>query len=364
MYLDNFLDKAYSVIEEKHSFHEKVSKKLFPLKNEPSPNGAEALVVGVKKGKPDGLVSGVDSGFASKKLSFIDLVLVRTAGVVFYFKGGALQKTEYFPSAFSFPEPLPLKLGLENDEQSQSVSFERLKQEIGLSIKIIEKFKPNFLFIDGSIVPQYQDKPRGDSKINEEYSSVVALFQHLYSVAEKNSCTLIACVEDSRGTRFRQILEEEVLPAQKNLSVKSLAGELKDSFDASLLDYFLVEGERTFAFHYTKNTESHAILKDYNPAWSKNIFVFYLKASNFDKPIRVEFISKGSVSELKKKADEISSLVFALSSLHREYCFPSILIEADMRARLNEQDISVVYDKLIDKLGPKVRMRRNARPFK
>jgi hypothetical protein len=56
--------------------------------------------------------------------------------------------------------------------------------------------------------------------------------------------------------------------------------------------------------------------------------------------------------------------VFALSSLHKEYSYPSVLIEADLRAGLNETDISVVYDKLIDKLGPKVRMRRNSRPFK
>jgi len=40
-----------------------------------------------------------------------------------------------------------------------------------------------------------------------------------------------------------------------------------------------------------------------------------------------------------------------------------VLIEADMRARLNESDIAVVYDKLVDKLGPKVMMRRNQRPF-
>ena len=57
-------------------------------------------------------------------------------------------------------------------------------------------------------------------------------------------------------------------------------------------------------------------------------------------------------------------MVYALSSLHKEYSYPSVLIEADLRAGLNETDISVVYDKLIDKLGPKIKMRRNSRPFK
>ena len=363
MYLDNFLDKAFDVISERHSFHEQVTRKLLPLKKELSPNGIEKIVARAEKQKLSCSIVGVDSGFVSKKLSFIDLVLVRVAGVVFHYKSGVLEKAEYFPSAFSFPEPLPLKMGLENDEQAQSVSFERLKQEVGLSIKMIEKFKPKYLFIDGSIVPQYQDKPRKDSAINEEYAGVVQLFQRLYFVAERNSCTLIACVEDSRGTRFRQILQEEILPKHHLIQPQ----ELRDSFDASLLDYFLLQGERTFAFPYTQNIESHAILKDYSPEWAKNIYVFYLKASDFDRPIRVEFICKPAEkdkSALQKCADEISSVVFALSSLHREYSYPSVLIEADMRARLNDQDIAVVYDKLVDKLGPKVRMRRNARPFK
>ena len=62
-------------------------------------------------------------------------------------------------------------------------------------------------------------------------------------------------------------------------------------------------------------------------------------------------------------ADKISSIVFSLSSLHKEYSYPSVLIEADLRAKLTEQDISIVYDRLIGKLGPKINMRRNNRPF-
>jgi hypothetical protein len=82
----------------------------------------------------------------------------------------------------------------------------------------------------------------------------------------------------------------------------------------------------------------------------------------FDKPLRVEFVSKQN-SSLKELADEIAEVVFTLSSLHKEYSFPSVLIEADLRAGLNEQEISVVYDRLVDKLGSKIRMRRTNRPF-
>jgi len=130
-----------------------------------------------------------------------------------------------------------------------------------------------------------------------------------------------------------------------------------------LLDHFLLEKERTFCFSYTKNISLHAILKDYQKDWAESIFVFYLRASNYDKPLRVEFICKDK-NKIHEIADEIASITYSLSSLHREYSYPSVLIEADLRARLNEQDISMVYDKLIDKLGPRVMMRRNSRPFK
>ena len=356
MYLDNFLDSAFETINEKHMFHEKVSSQLLPLKSAPSPNKEETVILKMNKAIPSGIIAGVDSGFVSKKLSFLDLVLVRAVGAIFFYENGVLSKAEYYPSAFSFPQPTLLKAGLEKDEEQQSVSLKRLNSEVGASIAIIKKYKPKYIFVDGSIVPQYQDKPRSDSKINSEYDGIIHLFESFYQAAEENGTTIISCVEDSRGTRFKQLLEEEILP---QTSLKNMS--LKDSFDSALLDYLLLEGERTFCFPYTKNIEKHAILKDLKEKWSKNINVFYLKASEFDKPLRVEFITSENI---KEKADELAGIVYALSSLHKEYSYPSVLIEADLRAGLNEQDIGIVYDKLVDKLGPKVRMRRNSRPFK
>jgi hypothetical protein len=355
---NEFFNNAVNAINERHSFNERLSLILAPLKSATAPNSKETISIAVKKEPLSCAVAGIDSGFVSKKLSFIDLVLIKTAGAIFSYKDGSLIKSEYYPAPFSFPEPILLKSGLEKDEEAQSVSLIRLEQEISCAIEVIKKYKPKYLFIDGSIVPQYQDKPRKESQMNEEYHSIVGLFEKLYKVAEENSSILVACVEDSRGTRFRQILQDEILPLHKTKLDTNL---LNSAFDASLLDYYLNSGERTFAFPYTNNISNHAILKDYKEEWAKNIFVFYLKASEFDKPLRVEFICKGK--DLNKFASEIASVVYSLSSLHKEYSFPSVLIEADLRAGLNEQEISVVYDRLIDKLGSKIRMRRTNRPF-
>jgi len=359
MAFNEFFESAINAVNERHSFNEKISSFLAPLRGKLAPSGEETVVLPVKKLELSSTIAGVDSGFVSKKLSFLDLVLVKTTGVIFTYKDGSLAGSSYYPAPFTFPEPMLLRSGLEKDEEAQSVSLIRLEKEVSCSMELIKKFKPNFLFIDGSIVPQYQDKPRKESEVNSDYESIVKLFQKLYKVAEENSTTLIACVEDSRGTRFRQILQEEILPSSK---VKFDPVLLGTAFDASLLDYYLHAGERTFAFPYTNNTENHAILKDYYPEWSKSIFVFYLKSSDFDKPLRVEFICKDK-KNLAKCAEEIAGIVFSLSSLHKEYSFPSVLIEADLRAGLSEQEISVVYDRLVDRLGGKIRMRRSNRPF-
>jgi hypothetical protein len=356
MAMNDFFEEAITAINRNDSLHNSLVQKLSFLKNEKAPNSTELIVSGVEKDLLSYKIAGVDSGFVQKKLAFIDIMLVRAVGAIFDYSNNCLEKASYFPKAFSLPEPILLKSGLEDDEMEQSVSLERLRREVEASIEIIEKFKPKYLFVDGSIVPQYQDRPRKESLINEDYHSIIDYFQKMYYVAEKNNCVLIACVEDSRGTRFKQILQEEILPKTKENQTK-----IGFTFDSCFLDYFLNKGERTFAFNYTNNVEKHAILKDYKPEWSKNIYVFYLKASQFDVPLRVEFVCKNNVKEC---ANKIASVVYSLSSLHKEYSYPSVLIEADLRAGLKQDEISMVYERLIDRLGTKVRMRRNSRPFK
>ena len=236
---NNFLEDAVRAVGERHAFNEKLSIALLSLKNKPSPNILENIVLFVSKQKLSASIAGVDSGFASKRLSFIDLVLIKTTGVLFKYKNGAQKEAVYYPAPFSFPKPALLKQGLEKDEEQQSVSLLRLREEINCAVEMIKKFKPNFMFLDGSIVPQYQDKPKKESELNDDYRSIISLFEKLYKVAEENCCTLVACVEDSRGARFCQILAEEILPKSSSVvSSKISPSQLNGSFDASLLDYY------------------------------------------------------------------------------------------------------------------------------
>ena len=319
----------------------------------------EKMVSPVEKPVLDCKVAGVDSGFVGKDLLALDLVLIRSVGAMFDYEKGKLKDARYFPRFYSFPEPHLSLGGLEVDEFQCNKNMQRLIEEVGTAKSIIEEFSPKYCFLDGSIIPQYADKPRKDSQIKSNYHKMLSDFQGLYSVAEKHGCELIACVEDSRGSRFRQLLQENLLANKE-----SLASQLEGCYDAILLDYLLKVGERSFAFSYTSKTDEHPILMDFDDKWAKSVRAFYLKPVAFDRPLRVEFLhtNGGSISE---HASKVASVVYAQSCLHREYAYPTILMEADLHARLKPQEIEVVYDKILNKLGKgfKLRLRRDYRPF-
>jgi len=320
----------------------------------------ERLSFSLKKIELNERIAGVDSGFVGKNLFFLDLVLVRGVGVVFDYEKGIVKKAHYHPNFFYFPIPHLSGNSLELDELNCSKGIIRLQQEIRTAIEIIEKHSPKYCFLDGSIIPQYADKPRKDSKIKSIYHGLIQSFEQLFETAREKDCRLIACVEDSRGNRFSSILQDHIL---KNEAI-SEAAYLSGCFDAVLLDYFLETGERSMVFKYSSSTKEHPILADFSEKWRDSIFACYLKPAVLDRPLRIEFLHSPE-KELSEETDEVASIAFSLSSLHREYAFPSVLIEADLHARLKPEEIEIVYNKIMDKLGKKMRLklRRDSRPF-
>lgn len=305
-------------------------------------------------------IAGTDSGFVGKRMHSIDIILVKTVSAIFSYKKNKLEKAEYFPSPTDFPKPFISSNVLENDEFQCNQSLLRLREEISNSKKVIKEFKPDYCLIDGSIIPQYADKARKDSELHSDYSSLIKLFESLYQTAEENSCNLIATVEDSRGSRFRSILQKEIL--QKNRLIDSTS--LDYFFDSNLLDYLLARNERSFCFNYTSSIKEHPILNDFKEEYASKIKAFYLKPSLLDRPLRVEFLHNGK--NLSGYCNEIGSVILSLSSLHREYAYPSVLIEADLRARLKPNEIEILFNKIQDKLGRDnafLALRRNSRPF-
>lgn len=341
-----------------------VSEKLKPLKNKNLSNISSTLlenqiVYQIGAAELTGKIAGVDSGFVGKSIAGMDVTLVRACAVLFEYSEGMVSKSHYWPSLYAFPQPHFTNGALENDEYNCSKSLLRLREEVKAAKSIIEEHSPQYCFLDGSIIPQYADKPRKDSKVESLYGKILNDFQDLYETAEQNKCDLIACVEDSRGSRFRTIVQEEILSKEKVLNPELL----ENIFDSSLLDYLLEVGERSFAFKYSKSISEHPILMDYDKKWSTSIYALYLKPAPYDRPLRIEFINRKN--NLTEYADRIASVAYSLSSMHREYAYPSVLIEADLRARLKPEEIDIVFNKIVDKLSKhvKIKMRRESRPF-
>lgn len=363
MHLHKAIDEAAEKIRGLEEKREKVASALKPLRKKKLASDSKNLreTDFIRKIKPLELkerVAGVDSGFVGKSFSAIDLVLIRAMAAVFDYQDSKLVKAQFHPCYFKFPEPFILADALERDEFNCAKSLYRLQEEIKTGKEVIEKFKPKYLFLDGSIIPQHADKPRNASKVTELYHQVLNEFQALYAVAEENDCSIIATVEDSRGTRFKSIVQEELTQNQ------GLKERMENFFDSSILDLLLKKGERSFAFPYASKAEKHPILNDLKKEWAEKIHVFYLKPSDYDRPLRVEFLDNGE--KLTEHADQIASLTFALSCQHKEYAYPAVLIEADLRARLKPEEINIVFDKMMDKAGKNAFMpqRRDKRPFR
>ncbi|MEW6294717.1 MAG: DNA double-strand break repair nuclease NurA [Candidatus Diapherotrites archaeon] len=366
MNVNSLISEAVAAIKEAEGRKRLTAKKLAELKNaslkkfDSNELLEEEFCFKTKKKELNERVAGVDSGFAGKRMHSIDIILVKTVGAIFDFEKNKLKKAQYHPAPSQFPIPFISSNVLENDEFQCNKSLLRLKEEIECAKKIISDFKPKFCFLDGSIIPQHADKPRADSKLCSSYKQLTELYEQLYQTAEKNSCSLIATVEDSRGSRFRSIMQKEILEKEKIVE----GSALENYFDSSLLGYILEKNERSFCFNYSTSAKEHPILNDFTKKWAERVKVFYLKPTEYDRPLRIEFLHNGR--NITEYCNEIASVSLTLSSLHKEYAFPSVLIEADLRARLKSNEIEILFNKIADKLGREnayLALRREIRPF-
>lgn len=292
-----------------------------------------------------GKIAGVDGGLVSKQLHGIDLTMVRAAGCVMDFEGDGLKKIEYLPAAYVQPALHCDADGMEDEDYSTKSSLYRLKEEIGLAVEILRSRKTDMLVLDGSVLPQQPDKPRKGSPAYPAYENIVSLYKELFDLSSQNKIPLLGVVEDSRSKMAAELLN-------------TTDDALLHTIDTVLFAYALNEGEASFCFPYSKNPKEHPILRDF-PGYAEKIKCFYLKTAKYDRPVRVEFFDYG----LDYK--EIASTVLSLS-FHREYGFPSVLVEADLQARLSASDLEDAYCQIKDSAGENpalLEKRRNMRPF-
>ncbi|MBI5635624.1 DNA double-strand break repair nuclease NurA [Candidatus Micrarchaeota archaeon] len=299
--------------------------------------------------KVEGRVCAVDGGILGEELHFVDLLLVRSAGACFDYKAGKKEKHEYYPSAFPQPQIKNMH-ALASHEFNWFKNLTRVESELDCAIDCVEKFSPNALFLDGSIVPHPADKPNKESSLYDTYERVIAKFKQLYDSCAKQNCFLAGVIKDSKGRNFLENLKENA-----ELE-KEFFRALNYSNDSSFLAHLLKVGERT---SFLKYSQSELAVKDLGE-WGGKINTTYIRAVEFDRPLRIDFLNVG-----QEQSEAGINLVYSLSKTHRAYGYPAVLIEADLRATLDPKEMEFACHELFSRLpSANLTLRRNNRPFR
>lgn len=328
------LKSAISYIEDNRKKVEQSATSLRARENAVIDGTTEnGLVKPIIKGMINGTVCAIDGGLACNGLHEIDLFISRAVGVAFEYSDSNLVTYRYYPSKIPEPEA-DVKMAMDESAVRVYGSLFRLRHELDTALACIEQFKPKVLFIDGSLAVHPADKPGSDNKeMFGLYEEIVGKYAKLYAACEQSNCLLIGISKDSRAKRFGSIVNENWT-------------------DTLFLDYLLKEGERTVALKYygkeSNNPAPKMLVK-----WADKLKLAYVKCSNNDYPLRIEFISDD--------CDLVASTVLSLAAINKSYAYPAILIEADLRAMLNENDVNSILDLFTARTKP---LRSRARPFR
>lgn len=311
--------------------------------------------------KPDELkdikIVGVDGGLVKKNLHGFDCILVRSAGVCFHYKNGSVKDVRYQPS--KNPSPVPeMRDSLSDLDFIYFSSLMRMRSEIKTAVKCIEAFRPDVILMDGSIVPHYTTKPSKSAESYGLYREVVGLCRELFRVSQESGTILAGAIEDTRSSGFCEMVKEAILSGIKSEKAVEIGRLLDRTRDTSLLYLVLGKGERSIVFPYAKEPEQHMILKDLGKA-AGNIHSFYIKTSQLDRPVKVDFLGRQNLGKL-------SSVMAAISGHNPYYGIPAPLIEADHVAKLSEEEMDRFYSRVCSFVGnlPSImKLRRDQRPF-
>ncbi|MBW6452117.1 MAG: DNA double-strand break repair nuclease NurA [DPANN group archaeon] len=312
---------------------------------------------------PDDLKSrtyiGVDGGLIKKEYHGIDIILTRAVAVKFDFKDGKLYDTQYIPGTFNEPKISVINRPMYESDFSIKASLFRINEEISIAVESLSR-SPDILLLDGSVVPHPQSRPKSDSELYTDYLEIVRLYKTLYEKSIKKNIYLAGVVEDSRSTTCVDLIKSCSTELSINISI------LETVKDTHFLFYLLKQGEMSFVFRYSKKPDQNLVLKDIGQN-GNNIYSFYMKTVEFDRPIRIDFLSETNDTDIVLNcAKDIASYVLAISTHNTTYGCPSVIIEADLRAKLNEQEISFVENSIFSSVGnlPGIfDLRRNRRPL-
>lgn len=327
MSLNHAVEEIAETIKSQELERKKIVQQLLKKKSE-----LVRLVNPIKVSK----VVGIDGGLLTSRLHGLDLVILRSVAV--YYENGPNLKVDYYPN----PTPIPKLFYLSTDDEVDAhlfASINRQLMEFQVALQSLVKFKPEMLLMDGSIAP-YPRKPESGLISREVYNSMIETVLRLFENAEKNKVILAGVSKDSRSRRLSQ--------------------RMNANFPDTVLLFDVLEvGEMSEVFPIADNPETHAVYRDIK-AWGEKIHSFYLKCAKYDRPIRVDYLGD------KKDAEKVAGMILSQSCFSNNYGYPTVLIEADQRAKLRELDSEHIYNLISHMVGfspSLLKLRRELRPY-
>jgi len=316
----------------------------------------ESLCVRVPASELTAKVVGVDGGLLFKSYNGIDLIITRAVGVYFCYVKGKLESYEYEPAMNPPIEVIPIIDSISESEFLALAGLHRALKEARTAIESAKRFRPEFLIMHGPLAPHPSSKPDSESAVLPVYNELIRAYKELYSECEKLGITLLGVVEDSRSGKFLELLGP------------MLGGDFADNGGLKMKDTVLLHdglecGERTFTFKSMSGITP--VGRDLGE-WSGRFYSFYEKVVEFDRPVRIDFISARD-ENVSEKAGRIASIILSLGGFNRAYCIPTVIIEADSKAKLDAESLDWIYSMIYDQLGAScpmtMRLRRGERPF-
>ncbi len=333
--MHDFSERLQSALSYLENNRKKIKSSAMILRGKNKENIEGAIESNVFRGigqtRVDGTVCAVDGGLATASSQEVEVFISRAVGIVFNYLNSCLASYQYFPSCSPDPK-IEIKIAMDESASRVYGSLFRLEQELEIAIKCISQFRPSVLLLDGSLAVHPADKPSSE---NEElfkfYERIINKYKQLYELSEKSNCLLIGIAKDSRAKRFSSLVNEH-WP------------------DTLFLDYLLRERERTAALRYygKDNPPPKALEK-----WAEKIKLSYIKCVKDDYPLRIEFISDN--------CDLAASTVLSLAAINKTYAYPAILIEADLRAMLDQREVEWILNAFLSRTKP---LRSKERPFR
>ena len=292
------------------------------------------------------VVGGVDGGLLTKTFHGIDVVLTRAVGVVFDYQNGRIVKSKVFPQKMPFITEVNSS---DDGELITLASLYRMNEEIKKAIEVAKTASPEFLLLDGPLYPHPSTRIAKATDLHHVYKSVVSKYNELQKVCEERGVSLVGVVEDSRSRYFSKVLFETLVPGLPKKHQELFSNNF--SFrDTALLYDALQMGERTLAFKLSG-------IQDVN--YKNSVFAFYIRTAKHDRPIRIEVTSKNPKNLLAK----IPQMIYGLAAFP-SYGIPSVIVEADARAKLSQRHMISIQKMLYSKSqSPLVmNLRRESRP--